>query len=153
LEGNQDTTTVSEEDYRRSEYEAFRAERGGEGTDLLVEALSIEQYAEWLEPFFERICLVRKLRETRVLSGFSILLPADAVGTERGDIQPLNSNSTIHWRPALVVRGEGIFFEFKNSAILSWLERTKIATRIERLEARYNDARRQRTLPFVRVSP
>jgi len=153
LEGNQDATAVSEEDYRRSEYEAFRAERGGEGTDLLVEALSIQEYADWLEPFFERICLVRKLRETRVLSGFSRLLPPDAVGADGGDIQPLNRNSTIRWRPALVVRGEGIFFEFRNSAILRWLEHTKIAERIARLETRYNTARRQRTLPFVRVSP
>src|SRR5262249_5067886 len=132
---------------------AVRAEPGGEGTDLLVEALPIAKYAQWLEPFFERICLVRKLRETRVLSGFSRLLPPDAVETAAGDIQPLNRNPTIRWRPALVVKGEGIFFEFKNSAILSWLERTRIAARIGRLETRYNDARRHRTLPFVRVSP
>jgi hypothetical protein len=152
LDGGDETKSLTEEGYRRSEYEAFRTARGGAATDLLVEALPVEKYADWLAPFFERICLIRKLRETRVLSGFSRLLPPDALGAN-GGIQPLRRSPAVNWLPALVVKGEGIFFEFKNGEIKHWIERTKIADRIARLESRFNNARLQRTLPFVRVSP
>jgi hypothetical protein len=152
LDGDADAEILDEEEYRRHEYEAFRNERGGAGTDLLVEALSIDRYSEWLGAFFERICLVRKLRETRVLDGFSRLLPPDTVGPG-GDIQSLNRNPAIRWRPALVVKGEGIFLEFSNSAIESWIRSTDISPRIGRLATRYNQSRRNRSLPPVGISP
>jgi hypothetical protein len=152
LDGLSEEMEASEENYRRSEYDAFRTERGGEATDLFVEAQSIENYSDWLAPFFERICLVRKLRETRALAGFSRLLPPDVEG-EGGQIQPLSLNPQIHWLPALVIRGEGIFFEFRYEAIQRWLSDTAINDRISGLELLYNKARLQRGQAHAKISP
>ncbi len=151
LDGAKGAENVSEEDYRRAEYKAFRAERGGAGTDLLVEAVPIESYESWLVPFFERICIFRKLRETRALSGFSRLLPPGADGFG-GAIQPLARNPSVRWLPALIVKGEGIFLEFRNEKLVEWAEQAGIAGRIGRLGVKYNRALVRRTLPQVNVS-
>jgi len=151
LDGGEEEKDATEEEYRKSEYDAIRAERGGEGTDLLVEAVPIEDFASWVSPFFERVCLVRKLRETRAHAGFSRLLPPGAEG-EGGDIQPLTRNRAIRWLPALIVRGEGVFIEFRERAITKWLDDTAIRARICELETLFNQARLQRGLPHSHVS-
>ena len=152
LDGVEEDREGSEEEYRRSEYDAFKAERGGAGTDLLVEALPIEKYSDWLAPFLERICLIRKLRETRANLGFSRLLPPGSEGVG-GDIQPLARNRAIRWLPAIEVRGEGIFIEFRQEAVEEWVNQTRIRQRIAGLEEVYNRARQQRGQTQVSISP
>lgn len=51
-----------------------------------------------------------------------------------------------------MVRGEGIFIEFRHETIRDWLTRAENATRISRLERRSNEARRRRALPYELVS-
>ena len=89
-----------------------------------------------------KICLVRKLRETRVLSGFARLLPPGADGGG-GGTQPLALRRAIRWLPALVVRGEGTFLEFREEKIPESLARTENAARISRLEQRSNKSRKR----------
>jgi hypothetical protein len=151
LDGAKKVDDTSEEDYRRAEYKAFRAERGGAGTDLLVEAVPIDNYENWLSHFFERVCIIRKLRETRALSGFSRLLPPGADGFG-GVIQPLARNPSIRWLPALIVKGEGIFLEFCEAKLVEWAKQSGIANRIGALETKYNQALLRRALPHVNVS-
>ena len=69
--------TRSEEEFRRQEYEALRTGRGGDTTDLMVEVHDSTPYGPVLAEFLDNVCLVRKLRETRVLVGFSRLLPVE----------------------------------------------------------------------------
>jgi hypothetical protein len=151
LDGSAEQENVEEQEYRRSEYEAIRSERGGEGTDLLVEALPVNKYADWMAPFFEKICLVRKLRETRTLSGFSRLLPPGA-DSEGGEIQPLAKSAALRWLPAIIVRGEGIFIEFRIEEIMDWVQRSSIADRMDQLASIYNQSRNQRGFAPVEIS-
>lgn len=77
---------TSEEEYRRAEYKAFVLGRGDENTDLLVQVLESGSYAPAVRPFIRRVGLIRKLRETRALAGFTRLLPpedADDPGSNR----------------------------------------------------------------------
>lgn len=152
LEGVEAEEGSEEEDYRRSEYEAFRDERGSSDTDLFVEALSIEEYQNWLSPFLEKICLVRKLRETRVLSGFSRLVPPGS-DEGAGTLQQLSRNKALGWLPAMVVRGEGIFFEFKHDVIERWASKKEVVARIEILDDMHNQARNQRGQVPVSITP
>src|ERR1019366_4076651 len=100
----------SEEEYRRQEYAALLAPRGGPETALFVELVQMSDLGPQLSRYFSRIGLVKKLRETRALAGFSRLLPPAKEGA--GDrIQPLKLDQKIDWLPAAVVRGEGIFLE------------------------------------------
>jgi hypothetical protein len=103
--------------------------------DLFVERADGADYG-WLGDHVQRVGLVRKLRETRVLVGFSRLMPQ----TDRGDpsVQPLNVDEAIDWLPAVEVRGEGIFVELRAQAVSDWLADGRAAKRVGGLIAYYN---------------
>jgi hypothetical protein len=77
---------------------------------------------------FEKIVLAERLREVRALIGFTrIESPGDydtpfQVPEDR--IAPLSRNPPT-WVPATEIRGEGIFFEFSESAIEKWAGKLK----------------------------
>ncbi len=133
--------TTTEEEYRRQEYDAFREERGGANTELLVEARHPEDYGSGVAGLFSRICLIRKLRETRVLAGFTRLLPPE--GDPRSErLQPLKIDRRIDWLPAMTVRGEGIFFEFDFSKLEEWMGKMdRPSSRIRSLLEAYDRSR------------
>ena len=133
----------SEEDFRRQEFEALRTGRGGEATELFVDLVDGGDYGE-IGNFVNRVGLVRKLRETRVLTGFSRLLPVpDSLAPE---CQPLSLDKSMRWLPANVVRGEGIFFEFNREICDDWLGKTEVQSRVSSLIESYNQRRIERGL-------
>ena len=100
----------SEEEFRRQEYEALRNGRGDEETDLMVELRHASECGPLWSNLIARVGLVRKLRETRVLTGFSRILPVEDPNSQ--DLLPLCRDSSLDWLPATVVYGEGIYIEF-----------------------------------------
>jgi hypothetical protein len=77
------------------------------------------------EQYFEKIVLVEKLREVRALLGFTrITSPrdfdnaSDISAVERSPISRHNPE----WLPASETRGEGIFLQFYEQKIQSWIE-------------------------------
>jgi len=132
---------ATEEEYRRQEYVALREGRGGANTELLVEVMNPGDYGSEVARLFSRICLVRKLRETRVLAGFTRLLPPEG-DPQSERLQPLKVDSRIDWLPAMTVRGEGIFFEFNLSKINTWMKTVnRPASRIRSLLEVYDRSR------------
>ena len=82
---------------------------------------------EGYETYFERIVLAEKLREVRALVGFTRIesprdfdSPAELPKEKRAPL----SRQQPTWVPACETRGEGIFFQFSEAAILKWLGRT-----------------------------
>ena len=75
-----------------------------------------------MRPYFERILLVDRLRETRVLTGFNRIYPE----------QPLSDDARLaqlwrrvpewrdRWLPAYKVFGEGIFIELDLDRVAEW---------------------------------
>lgn len=143
LDGRPDSTkTAGEEEYRRTEYNAFIRGRGDESSDLLVDVVEASEYGTAVSEFIRRVCLVRKLRETRALTGFTRILPPQREIDDR--IQPLSRRPT-PWLPAVVVRGEGIFIEFDPDRIREWLSSAPGAIRrAADLEEVYNRKRLER---------
>ncbi len=144
------TRLRSEEEYRRQEYEAFQTGRGGDTTDLMVEVRDPAPYGRNLADYFARVCLVRKLRETRVLVGFSRLLPVADPGS--ADLLPIAEDNALRWLPATVVYGEGIFLEFAAHALEAWGEDPIVKNRISVLKEHYNRRRRERGLDEVEIT-
>jgi hypothetical protein len=142
----------SEEAYRFSEYEAFKSERGSAASDLLVNYRSIFDYDKSIQPYFESICLIPKLKETRVLSGFTRLLPNEGENTS-SQLQPLNRSKSIDWLPAMEVRGEGIFIEFNKEKLDSWGTLKEVSSRTNNLSDHINSSRLQRGLAHELISP
>ena len=140
----------SEEEFRRQEYEAFRTGRGGDATDLFVEVRDPVPYGPELSEHLASVCLVRKLRETRVLVGFSRLLPV----TDRGSahLPPIAEDRALQWLPATVVYGEGIFLEFNSNALEAWCAKPVVQSRISVLKEHYNRSRLERGMDEVEIT-
>ena len=140
LEGSAVQAVKDEQAYRRQEYDALRAPRGGPETDLYVELLEPPDIGTDLGQYFRRIGLVKKLRETRALAGFTRLLPPD-IDSPDGRLQSLTLDRRIDWLPAIVVKGEGIFLELDEAAISQWLSDGRCKERIDLLASNYNGQR------------
>jgi hypothetical protein len=98
----------TQEALRREEFEALRNGSNRDDGDLLCEIIEGSQF-DRLSEFVRRVGLVRKLRETRVITGFTRINPPSGRGD---DLQAMQRNGKPRWLPAIVVRGEGIFLEF-----------------------------------------
>jgi hypothetical protein len=149
LDGVAMSAPASEEDYRRHEYDAFRDGRGVEPSDLRVDIVPGELY-RGLSRFVRAVGLVRRLRETRVLAGFSRLFPAQDETDRR--VQSLSSRTSLPWLPAIVVRGEGIYIELDGAGVAEWQNRADVATHLGPLMEAQAQRDMARGLP-VRVFP
>ena len=91
---------------------------------------------DYLKPYFSRVIRVTRLREVRVLMGFTrVDAPdPDADADEQTNIVLLNKSRTERWLPAAEVHGEGIFIEFNKDAIDRWINGT-----VKRLSKKYEE--------------
>ena len=145
-EGQQNQIAVTtEEEYRRQEFGVLSSGANDPRSDLCCETLEGVGFG-WLSQFAQKVGLVRKLRETRVLVGMSRIKPK----SERTDpgVQGL-SKEPIDWLPAVDVRGEGIFMEFRNDKIAEWSAR--VDPHIRPLVDAYNAKRAQRGMRPRRI--
>lgn len=148
----EEAASLTEEAYRRQEYDALREGRGGPGTELLVRPQEPTVFSEEVGSYFARICLVRKLRETRVLTGFTRLVPPDPEDSDQS-IQPLRLSPTQNWLPALMVRGEGVFLEFDAERVGEWAQRDEVQRRARRISDAFNQRRADRGQAVRPITP
>jgi len=147
----------SEERYRKMEYDAILTEVGGENQDFLVTKnksglYKDEQLEKIIEKGFENICLLHKLKETRAFIGFSRWLPEDGKNLEETK-NFIKLGSSINWLPAIVVKGEGVFFEFNHKNIKEWASESKVIERVKGLSNHYNQNRQTRGQAKRNINP
>ncbi|MFC6519804.1 hypothetical protein ACFQAT_08460 [Undibacterium arcticum] len=100
----QDLDGSNPEDMRPDEYRVFTS--GGSEQDEEFETYA-EPVPESMKPYFSKIIRVARLREVRVVRGFTRINPP--FDPDGADVAPI-SVTPLHWLPAIEVRGEGIFF-------------------------------------------
>lgn len=136
------TVNDSEEVYRKMEYDAILTEAGGENQDFFVTRNRTDVYDDSLtgrviRDGFASIGLLHKLRETRAFIGFSRWLPDD--GKSLSDrMNFIKLGQSIEWLPAVVVKGEGVFFEFNEKRLRVWAAKESVIQRARLLAANYN---------------
>ena len=154
---NEYQLSAEEEDqetaFRRVEFNTLRTERNEEY--LSIKATETSYYEKQIGMFFKRITLIDKLRETRVLSGFTRVFPE----TDQ-EFSELNSMLWRHtpehkasWLPAQIVYGEGIFIEFNEDILRTWETKEQVTARIEPLIRRYQNVQAQRHLKIRSLIP
>lgn len=157
LSGDDVPNLDSEEKYRNMEYDAILSESGGENQDFFVTKCLSNEYIKNESDNnvckgFSSIGLMHKLRETRAFVGFSRWLPDDGKNLEdRKNFIKLGNNIT--WLPAIVIRGEGVFFEFNQTKIKSWAQQPQIKERITILSNNYNNERIKRGREVRNITP
>ena len=129
---------------RVEEYEALSEDR----EDPVIGGVVPQFRNNVLEPppalmgLFDLVGAVSRLREVRVLAGFSRIEPYP-VSAEQirqairdGHISPL-SRTPRNWLPAAEIRGEGIFLRFRTDAVDAWVQANHgVRRRAAILEAR-----------------
>lgn len=77
----------------------------------------------YLKPYFSRVIRVTRLREVRVLVGFTRVEASDpdADADDQTNIVFLNKSRAERWLPAAEIHGEGIFIEFNRDTLGKWV--------------------------------
>ena len=136
----QDTVQLlSEKDLLAEEWPALVSPTEPDRDDAPYLA-AIEEIPEELDPFglrelLDRVVLVRRLREVRVLRGFHRVTPSDPES-----MVPVDLGQGVPWLPAIEVFGEGIFLSFSEDAIQSWLDHNgdAVRARIAQMRGRWD---------------
>lgn len=125
---------AAEDDLRRHEYEALV--RGADGQskydEFVCQPGSLGKVAsEWLD----KVMLVGKLREVRVLQSFTrVRPPGPSDSTNR--LAPLFDDHP-GWYPAIEVIGEGVFLRIDESRLTVWEQRPDIIARANAIDENY----------------
>ena len=93
----------------------------------------------YLQKYFSRIIRVTRLREVRVLLGFTRVDAPDPDTDEQPNVVALSKGKQERWLPAAEVNGEGIFIEFNKDTLASWLN----STAVKGLSEKYSDSYRE----------
>ena len=141
----------TETEFRRQEFDAMREGVDSDSSDLRISAKAISDYGAAMSMFLNGICLVRKLRETRALVGFSRLIPFGDSSETDDNLQQITEQENPSWLPATVVYGEGIFLDFSEARVNEWAAEPRVKQRLSRLGENYNNVRRARGLMEVDV--
>ena len=77
-----------------------------------------------LQKYFKRVVRITRLREVKVLIGFTRVDASDpdADADDQPNIVTISKGKGEKWLPAAVVNGEGIFIEFNKETIGQWLQ-------------------------------
>ncbi|MCL5421106.1 MAG: DUF1998 domain-containing protein [Nitrospirae bacterium] len=131
---------------RRAEFNVLRSARND--SQLLIKAASLDTYERNISGFFSKLMLVEKLRETRVLAGFTRAFPESDQTLEQKKAMlwrnvPQGDNS---WLPAYIVYGEGIFLELNEERLQIWEKQLPVMERVRSLTERYQQNQRTRGL-------
>lgn len=135
----QESGDVEPDDVKTEEYEALMSGAAEEAGNQFVCIPAPDPGAlasEWI-PVVKQ---VTRLREVRVLTGFSRLLPprGSLDGEDEGNIMHLPGQSE-GWLPAIEVMGEGVFLELNSPKLSTWEARADVRERVGRLASRVSN--------------
>lgn len=90
-----------------------------------------------IKQYFERIIRITRLREVRVLLGFTRVDAPDPDADVQANIVYLNKGRGEKWLPAAEVNGEGVFIEFNKETLVNWLSDQKVKALSQKYEECY----------------
>ena len=94
---------------------------------------------DYLQKYFSRIIRVTRLREVRVLLGFTRVDAPDPDADEQPNIVKLTKGKSERWLPAAEVNGEGIFIEFNKDALTKWINSNAVKGLSQKYAASYKE--------------
>lgn len=100
-----------------------------------------EQIPDSLKPVLQRVIRVARLREVRVVRGFTRIRSATDDG-ESG-FAPLATRD-LDWLPGIEVRGEGIFLQIREDSLAEWERRPAVIARCSKPALSWRAEWRQR---------
>lgn len=137
-------------DLKPAEYAAITSCAGSSKDELFVRGANLENYEGWMNEYFSGVYLVPKLRETRVLSGFTRLQPPGPLDEAR--IQPVSSEK-VNWLPGIKVTGEGFLLTFDIERLRSFSLGDSPRKRASRIKTNVNRVNEQLGRDAIELDP
>ena len=152
-EDTREESLAEETEFRRPEFDVLREKL--RTPFLEIRQADLSGYDQRVSPYFHRLMLIDKLRETRALYGFNRIFPESnwKLADRKALLwknQPAWNQS---WLPAYVVHGEGIFFELDDARLNAWEARPDVQVRVARLASNYAVVQQKRHLRAREVTP
>ena len=138
-----------EEDLKPAEYAAITSCMGSPEEELYVKRADLTKYESWVSEFFSDVFLIPKLRETRVLRGFTRVQPP--LASDRDRIQPVAHRA--RWLPGIKVTGEGFLLVFNFEKLRTYCDLSLSKQRSERIAENVNTVNAQRGRELIDVRP
>ena len=139
--------------FRRREFDALLQKRRDD--ELVVSPIPPDEYDVEFSQYFSGVSLVEKLRETRVLRGFTRVYPENDM--DNAALQSLMRvrppDEGERWLPAYVVHGEGVFLRLNEDHLQEWEGREDVNRRVHALVERYKTIQEARHLRDRPISP
>jgi hypothetical protein len=130
--------SASQDDIRLDEYRVFNGK-------IATNHREFEAYPNSpigiLKEHLETLTRVPRLREVRVLKGFTRIRPPQE--SQDVELSPL-SVSPKNWLPAIEIRGEGVFFSIKPESLAAWSARPAVISRCSAMEKEYHEDYKKR---------
>jgi hypothetical protein len=144
---------ADETEFRRPEFDVLRHELRTPFLEIREALLS--QYDTRVGPFFSRLMLIDKLRETRALYGFNRIFPESdwRLADRKALLWQKPPDWKQSWLPAYVVHGEGIFLELDEAKLTAWEASAGIRERVDRLASNYATVQQARRLRERDLTP
>ena len=119
---------------KRDEYQALLNGRLEQSRDQQFVCVPAEEVPHELFRLIDRVMLVKKLREVRVLESFSRITPP-----EPGPAAPRPPlfDDNPGWLPGVEVNGEGVFITLSAEALCRWEQRDRVVSRVNRINDNY----------------
>lgn len=145
-----------EEIIRYPEYIRLQEPRKTELIDdfLKIRLANTSKLSNELKVNIESISLVDKLRETRVMAGFTRLIyerSPDAPAPE-SHMWKNRPNKENYWLPATKTFGEGIFIRFKENQLNKWESSSKVQSHLSSMQERENATARRMSRSPLQIS-
>ncbi|BCZ46150.1 hypothetical protein psyc5s11_22170 [Clostridium gelidum] len=161
LESSDDESlTTDKTKYKEDEYKALIGDLSYDifnQADFKVEPVEGSNYGK---SYIKKVVLVHRMKEVRVLTGFSRINGPDNNVMDSDDesnegkckiIRPLSDKN---WYPAIEVNGEGIFIEFDDKLIGKWAdENSEVLKRVNSLNKKYYKILSDRGFLLRKITP
>ena len=149
-----DLDSDNETPFRRLEYRRLLSSDSSD--ELIIQKKDLNKYQKNFSNYFSSISLVKRLRETRVLYGFSRLFPDANKDKDVKQMQKLlrkKVNKHNDWLPAVKVYGEGIFLELNEEKVTFWEEKTEVINHINKIQENLDALTEKRKMQKRTISP
>lgn len=152
-EAGDDQILAEETEFRRPEFDVLIHEL--RAPFLEIRSVELGRYDSRVTPFFSRLMLVDKLRETRALYGFNRIFPEGdwKLPDRKALLWKRPPDWKTSWLPAYVVHGEGIFFELDEPKLAAWETLPDVQRRVDRLASNFATVQRARQLRQRDLTP
>ena len=140
--------------FRRLEYKRLLSDISSD--ELIIERKNLNEYEKIFSSYFSSISLVKKLRETRVLYGFSRLFPDANKDKDPKEMQSMlrtRISKKNDWLPAVKVYGEGIFLELNEEKIKTWEIKPEVIDHINKIQENLDALTEKRNMQSRNISP